>query len=104
MPVSYLHQYQQKLAQLGQRQLLLLAGDPAWQVTQIQQITQLCQGDWVTISSNQSNAVLPEHAIRLLGREFLHAVFDANEGFNTDALAMLTGTLKAGSLLILCLP
>lgn len=104
MPFSHLHQYQQKLAQLGQRQLLLLAGDPAWQVTQIQQITQLCQGDWITISSNQSNAVLPEQAIRLLGREFLHAVFDANEGFNTDALAMLTGTLKAGSLLILCLP
>lgn len=104
MPVSYLHQYQQKLAQLGQRQLLLLAGDPTWQMTQIQQITQLCQGDWVTISSNQPHAILPEQAIRLLGREFLHAIFDANEGFNTDALAMLTGTLKAGSLLILCLP
>ncbi|AYY80989.1 MULTISPECIES: tRNA(Met) cytidine acetyltransferase TmcA [Proteus] len=104
MPFSRLHQYQQKLAQLGRRQLLLLAGDPTWQTKQIQQITQLCQGDWITISSNKPNAILPEHAIRLLGREFLHAVFDANEGFNADALAMLTGTLKAGSLLILCLP
>lgn len=104
MPFSHLHQYQQKLAQLGQRQLLLLAGEPAWQTAQIQQMTQLCRGDWVTISSNQPHAILPEHAIRLLGREFLHAVFDANEGFNTDALAMLTGTLKAGSVLILCLP
>ena len=104
MSFSHLHQYQQKLAQLGQRQLLLLAGEPAWQTALIQQITQLCQGDWVTISSNQPDALLPEQAIRLLGREFLHAVFDANEGFNTDALAMLTGTLKAGSILILCLP
>ncbi|MBG6028354.1 tRNA(Met) cytidine acetyltransferase [Proteus mirabilis] len=104
MPFSHLHQYQQKLAQLGQRQLLLLVGEPAWQTAQIQQMTQLCQGDWVTISSNQPDAILPEHAIRLLGREFLHAVFDANEGFNTDALAMLVGTLKAGSVLILCLP
>ncbi|WP_311747918.1 tRNA(Met) cytidine acetyltransferase TmcA [Proteus penneri] len=104
MSFSHLHQYQQKLAQLGQRQLLLLAGKPAWQTEQIQQIIQLCQGDWITISSNKPNAILPDHAIRLLGREFLHAVFDANEGFNTDALAMLTGTLKAGSLLILCLP
>lgn len=104
MPVSHLYQYQQKLTQLGQRQLLLLAGDLTWQTMQIQQITQLCQGDWITISSNQPHAILPEHAIRLLGREFLHAVFDANKGFNTDALAMLTGTLKAGSILILCLP
>lgn len=104
MPFSHLHQYQQKLARFGLRQLLLLAGEPTWQTEQIQQITQLCQGDWITISSCQPNAILPEHAIRLLGREFLHAVFDANEGFNTDALAMLTGTLKAGSLLILCLP
>lgn len=104
MPFSHLHQYQQKLAQLGQRQLLLLTGDPTWQMKQIQQITQLCQGDWITISSNQPHAILPEQAICLLGREFLHAVFDANLGFNTDALAMLTGTLKAGSILILCLP
>lgn len=104
MPFSHLSQYQQKLTQLGQRQLLLLAGDLTWQTTQIQQITQLCQGDWITISSHQPHAILPEHAIRLLGREFLHAVFDANKGFNTDALAMLTGTLKAGSILILCLP
>ncbi|MBQ0214095.1 tRNA(Met) cytidine acetyltransferase [Proteus vulgaris] len=104
MSFSHLHQYQQKLARFGQRQLLLLAGDPTWQAEQILQITQLCEGDWITISSSKPNAILPEHAIRLLGREFLHAVFDANEGFNTDALAMLTGTLKAGSLLILCLP
>lgn len=51
MSFSHLHQYQQKLAQLGQRQLLLLAGKPAWQTEQIQQIIQLCQGDWITISS-----------------------------------------------------
>lgn len=104
MPFSQLHQYQQKLAQLGQRQLLLLAGEPAWQTDQIKQITPLCRGDWITISSNQPDAILPEQAIRLLGCEFLHAVFDANTEFNTDALAMLTGTLKAGSVLILCLP
>ncbi|WP_193015207.1 tRNA(Met) cytidine acetyltransferase TmcA [Proteus sp. FME41] len=104
MSLSHLHQYQQKLAHLGQRQLLLLAGDETWQTTQIKMVTQLCQGDWVTLSPKQPNAILPEQAIRLLGREFLHAIFDANEEFNTDALAMLTGTLKAGSLLILCLP
>ena len=51
-----------------------------------------------------SEAIKPEHAHQLLGREYLHAVFDANHAFNADALAMLTGTLKAGSWLILCLP
>lgn len=104
MSLFQLRQYQSELAQLGQRQLLLLAGDVAWQTLQIQQIKQLCAGDWITLSSTQPNAILPEQANGLLGREFLHAIFDANEDFNTDALAMLVGTLKAGSWLVLCLP
>lgn len=103
MPFLNLQRHQVALAQLGQRQLLLLAGDKAWQLTQIQQLRQVCLGDWLTISHKQ-DAIAPEHSMNLLGREFLHAIFDANDAFNTDALAMLTGTLKAGSWLVLCLP
>jgi tRNA(Met) cytidine acetyltransferase len=40
----------------------------------------------------------------LLGREFLHAVFDARNGFDVAALAALSGTLRAGSLLVLLTP
>ncbi|WP_250382889.1 tRNA cytosine(34) acetyltransferase TmcA, partial [Escherichia coli] len=40
----------------------------------------------------------------LLGREFRHAVFDARHGFDAAAFAALSGTLKAGSWLVLLLP
>lgn len=40
----------------------------------------------------------------LLGREYLHAVFDARRGFDVSALAALSGTLRAGSLLVLLVP
>ncbi|MEN1593069.1 tRNA(Met) cytidine acetyltransferase TmcA domain-containing protein, partial [Pseudomonas aeruginosa] len=39
-----------------------------------------------------------------LGREFRHAVFDARHGFDAAAFAALSGTLKAGSWLVLLLP
>ncbi|MEQ4922252.1 tRNA(Met) cytidine acetyltransferase TmcA [Proteus hauseri] len=104
MTLLNLQSYQQKLAQNGQRQLLLLAGDKAWQLVKIQQLQQICIGDWLTISPNNIDAILPNRAANLLGREFLHGIFDANDEFNADALAILTGTLKAGSWLVLCLP
>ena len=40
----------------------------------------------------------------LLGQEFRHGVFDARRGLHSEALAMLAGTLQAGSWLILLLP
>ncbi|MBR7459816.1 tRNA(Met) cytidine acetyltransferase TmcA domain-containing protein, partial [Klebsiella quasipneumoniae] len=40
----------------------------------------------------------------LLGREYLHAVFDARRGFDVSAFAALSGTLRAGSLLMLLVP
>ncbi|WP_256937908.1 tRNA(Met) cytidine acetyltransferase TmcA domain-containing protein, partial [Enterobacter chuandaensis] len=47
----------------------------------------------------------PSKAISgLLGREFLHAVFDARAGFDVSAFAALSGTLRAGSLLVLLVP
>ncbi len=104
MPSLDLLRYQQAFARLGQRRLLLLAGSYTWQREQLRAIQQQCKGDWLILSSEMSEAIKPEHAHQLLGREYLHAVFDANHAFNADALAMLTGTLKAGSWLILCLP
>ncbi|QAV25020.1 tRNA(Met) cytidine acetyltransferase TmcA [Proteus hauseri] len=104
MPLLELQRYQANFAQKGQRRLLLLAGDKTWQLAQIQQLRQVCLGDWLMISQNYIDAIIPNQAINLLGNEYLHGIFDANEEFNADALAMLTGTLKAGSWLVLCLP
>lgn len=106
MLLPHLQYYQKKLATLGQRQLIILAGNRLWQNAQIEKIIYNCHGDWITLSdcSQQKYAIMPEKAASLLGREFLHGIFDANDAFNTQALAILTGTLKAGSWLILCLP
>lgn len=48
--------------------------------------------------------VSPSALQTLLGREFRHAVFDARHGFDAAAFAALSGTLKAGSWLVLLLP
>jgi hypothetical protein len=42
-----------------------------------------------------------KHAQRLLGQEFDLVVFDALSGFNPDALAQVTGTVKGGGLFVL---
>lgn len=44
------------------------------------------------------------HSSNLLGQEFEHIVFDAREGFNVDALAIASGTLKAGGTLFFIEP
>ena len=46
----------------------------------------------------------PSSAKTLLGQEFRHAVFDARDGFHAEALAVLAGTLKAGSWLVILAP
>lgn len=68
------------------------------------------QGDWLTITDQTilqeyiTNFISPSKAKTLLGQEFLHAIFDATQGFNLEAFAMLAGTLVKGSVLILLLP
>jgi tRNA(Met) C34 N-acetyltransferase TmcA len=46
----------------------------------------------------------PQALQTLLGREFRHAVFDAGQGFDAAAFAALSGTLLAGSWLVLLTP
>ncbi|EPO2452463.1 tRNA(Met) cytidine acetyltransferase TmcA [Providencia rettgeri] len=87
---------------VGMRRLMVLSGDDAWVEQQLKQLQVAIDGDWLTISSNLPQGVSPENAHLLLGREFLHGIFDVRKGFHSEALAMLAGTLKAGSLLVLC--
>ncbi|MBG5918528.1 tRNA(Met) cytidine acetyltransferase TmcA [Providencia stuartii] len=93
-----------QLSDYGYRRLLVLSGESQWVVERLQEIQSTISGDWLTLSSTMPNALPVKSAHLLLGREFLHAVFDAREGLHSEALAMLAGTLKAGSLLILCTP
>ena len=95
---------EQQLIKQGQRRLLVLSGQTSWVSQQIAAIRSDLAGDWVTISPEITSATAPNRATGLLGQEFLHGIFDAQSGFHAESFAILAGTLKAGSFLILAIP
>ncbi|REF27886.1 tRNA(Met)-cytidine N(4)-acetyltransferase [Xenorhabdus cabanillasii] len=101
---------QEQMQRQGQRRLLVLSGESQWSEQIVTYLKGVFQGDWITITSNahdvveSKNVVEPTKSAGLLGREFLHGVFDATRGFNAEALAILAGTLKAGSWLVMRVP
>ncbi|WP_263064888.1 tRNA(Met) cytidine acetyltransferase TmcA [Dickeya dadantii] len=97
-------QYQQRY---GIRRLLVLSGRSDWCCAQARRLSALLPGDWLWVSASAPEAVtaMPPRNVRgVLGREFLHAVFDARDGLDAEALAMLAGALRAGSWLLLLVP
>ncbi|QHQ14871.1 GNAT family N-acetyltransferase [Pectobacterium parmentieri] len=103
---DFLHcQHQQQ--RYGIRRLLVLSGEPNWCEAQALALSCQSTGDWLWVSEDAPGSVtsLSTSRVRtLLGREFLHAVFDARKGVDVEALAMLSGTLQAGSWLIMLVP
>lgn len=98
---------QQQMLRQGVRRLLVLSGDAKWCEEQAINFSTSSAGDWLWISDSPPagvNACLPAAAHSLLGQEVLHGIFDARRGLNVDAMAAFTGTLKAGSWLILLVP
>ncbi|WP_272571935.1 MULTISPECIES: tRNA(Met) cytidine acetyltransferase TmcA [unclassified Providencia] len=93
-----------QLNDCGHRRLLVLSGESLWIDKRLNEIQSIIAGDWQALSSTITGALPVKNAHLLLGREFLHGVFDAREGLHSEALAMLAGALKAGSLLVLCTP
>jgi len=88
-----------QLERTGQRRLVVLSGDAQWSLAQAGALRDTLSGDWVWLDENPSREISG-----LLGREFRHAVFDARAGFDVSAFAALSGTLRAGSLLVLLAP
>ncbi len=95
-------QFEQLISELertGHRRLVVLSGEAQWTLTQALALRDALPGDWVRLDEHPSKAISG-----LLGREFRHAVFDASAGFDVAAFAALSGTLSAGSLLVLRVP
>jgi tRNA(Met) cytidine acetyltransferase len=86
--------------------LLLLSGDDDWSQTHSLALRDPLQGDWLWVGNETSvePSCAPQNLKSLLGREYLHAIFDARDGFDVAAFAALSGTLRAGSLLVLLVP
>lgn len=88
-----------ELQREGHRRLLVISGDEAWSQAQSEQVRDALPGDWLRMENDA-----PQALKSLLGREYRHAIFDARRGFDVSAFAALSGTLRAGSLLVLLTP
>jgi tRNA(Met) cytidine acetyltransferase len=92
------------------RKLWVLRGVAAKLFDQVSVTISQHSGDWIIVTEQTNlpdsliNVILPNKTKKLLGQQYLHAIFDATQGFNLDAFAMLAGTLIKGSVLILFLP
>ena len=96
----------EQLAREGHRRLLVLSGDETWTQQQALLLKDDYPGDWLWVGDDaaQLPSCSPQALNQLLGREFLHAIFDARRGFDVSAFAAVGGTLRAGSLLVLLTP
>ncbi|CNE06646.1 putative acetyltransferase [Yersinia nurmii] len=97
---------QPQMVQQGIRRLVVLSGSADWSRQQAKELYQrLGSGVWLAEQAPDSaEMIAPLSAKTLLGQERLHGFFDATQGVNIDALAILAGTLQAGSWLVLLVP
>lgn len=104
--LTALHTLTAQMKLEGIRRLLVLSGEERWCFDHALKLRDALPGDWLWISPqpDAENHCSPSALQTLLGREFRHAVFDARYGFDAAAFAALSGTLKAGSWLVLLLP
>lgn len=104
--LTALHTLTAQMKREGIRRLLVLSGEERWCFDHALKLRDALPGDWLWISPqpDAENHCSPPALQTLLGREFRHAVFDARQGFDAAAFAALSGTLKAGSWLVLLLP
>ena len=104
--LTALHTLTAQMKREGIRRLLVLSGEERWCFDHALKLRDALPGDWLWISPqpDAENHCFPSALQTLLGREFRHAVFDARHGFDAASFAALSGTLKAGSWLVLLLP
>ncbi|MCT4716687.1 GNAT family N-acetyltransferase [Enterobacteriaceae bacterium H18W14] len=104
--MEQLRQITASMAAAGIRRMLIVAGEAEWSTQQINSLASHLPGDWLWVGAAPELPLncAPSAMRTLLGREFLHAVFDARSGLDAEALAVLAGTLKAGSWLVMLVP
>ena len=90
------------------RALVVLAGDISWcRETMLEQLNSLSANNqlWVgQVEYDNATVVTAKQMHQVLGREYDLAVFDAYEGFDADAFAAMTGTVRGGGLCFLLTP
>lgn len=94
----------QALLRIGMRRLMAIGGDGDWVAARARTLRQQTVGDWIWVGGDEPESTAFGKMRSLLGQEFRHAIFDARTGFDVEALAILCGTLRAGSWLLLLTP
>lgn len=104
--VSTLCAMAQNMAHGGYRRLLVISGDAEWSLARAGQLSTALGSEclWVGPQPLVGTGCPPRQLRNLLGREFHHGVFDARSSVDAEALAAMSGTLTAGSWLILLVP
>ncbi|MBW4934744.1 tRNA(Met) cytidine acetyltransferase TmcA [Marinobacter sp. F4206] len=104
-------QLQHRLAQRGERRLVLLEGERAEALSWLKALLPALTTDpgiWTGPEADRPNSALtplvPGRARTWLGRESSVVVWDGWQGNPPDALAALSGTLRAGGLLFWLMP
>ncbi|MEW8028382.1 MAG: GNAT family N-acetyltransferase [Candidatus Thiodiazotropha sp.] len=91
-----------------QRALLVIAGDPAWCMTQATTaLHRLNSTDFIWIGDANVGEIPTLNngqALAQLGRECGLLIYNAHSGFDPDAFGALCGTLRGGGLLLLLTP
>ena len=93
-----------QLRRFGVRRLLVVSGESEWVQMQATALCQQTQGDWLWLGGTDPDTLPFNKARTLLGQEYQHAIFDARAGLDVEALAIVAGTLRAGSWLLLLVP
>ncbi|MBE0361905.1 tRNA(Met) cytidine acetyltransferase [Pseudoalteromonas ulvae UL12] len=107
MSLSFqLNNYLSQLTQNRHRQLLVITGEQSWVYQQALQLSEDCSSSPLILSNHEllQNAIWPEHTHQLLGQENQHVIYDGFSGLKPNLLAAVSGTVRAGGLLILLLP
>lgn len=99
--------YLAKLQQGRLRQLLLLRGEKSWCYAQAKALLSELGAGSVRVLSHEKTLTgsdFPFHVHQILGQEHPHALYDCFSGLYPDKLAALSGTVKAGGLLMVLMP
>ena len=107
MPLNFeLREYLSQLAKNRHRQLLIITGEQPWVYQHALKLCDDCLNCPLMLSNDglHQNAIWPEHTHQLLGQEYQHVIYDGFSGLKPNLLAAVSGTVKAGGLLILLLP
>ena len=105
---SLIQQLQQEAKQHHQRRLLVCAGSSDWCLQQTRHVIQpfdgsdiLCVGENILPDVNTINA---GQSKQWLGHELDCIIYNAHCGFDVDAFGAISGTLRAGGVMLLLTP